>query len=171
MTVISQFVFFLSSFSPLFGVFALLDSLGNGSVSLACAIIAILGALVPFAMIPIIKSRISPTRLVVSSSQIRDGDTLAYVATYLVPFAALHATSGRERAALVVFLLIIATIYIRSELFYINPFLALLGYRLFQVTTPLGASVVLIARRRFLAGDTEVMARRIGAYVWWEVNP
>jgi len=169
MTILSQFLFFLSSFSPLFAVFALLDSLGGGFVARTCAIIAIIGAMLPFAIVPIVMGRISPTTLAVKSSQVRDGDTLAYVATYLIPFAAAQATSGRERTALAIFLVMIAVIYIRSELFYVNPFLAIFGYRLFQVTTPLGTSVVLIARRKFLAAGA-VSARRISAYVWWEVS-
>lgn len=161
-------MFFVSSFSPLFAVLALLDSLGSGPVARACAVISAFGAILPFIVVPVVRRRISPTTLVATSSQIRDGDTLAYIATYLVPFAAVQATSTRERAALAIFVVMIAIIYIRSELFYINPFLAIVGYRLFQVTTPKGNSVVLIARRKFLAADTAVKARRISAYVWWE---
>jgi hypothetical protein len=171
MTISAQFMFFVSSFSPLFAVFALLDSLGSGSIARACGVVAVIGAIIPLAVVPIVRHRISPTTLVVTSSQIRDGDTLAYIATYLVPFAAVQASSSRERVALAIFVVMIAVIYIRSELFYINPFLAIVGYRLFQVTTPKGSSVVLIARRKFLAADTVVHARRISAYVWWEGSP
>jgi hypothetical protein len=102
------------------------------------------------------------------SSQVRDGDVLAYIATYLVPFAAVTATTARERGALGLFVVLIAVLYVRSELFYINPLLALVGYRMFQVTTPAGASVVLLTRRRFLRSDIDLQARRLSHYVYWE---
>jgi membrane protein YdbS with pleckstrin-like domain len=168
MTIFAQLLLFISSFSPLFAVFALLDSLGSGWPSRACAIVAAVGLLVPLIVIPVARKRISPTSLNAVSSQIRDGDTLAYIATYLIPFAAIQAITGRERFALAIFVLMITVIYVRSELFYINPFLAIVGYRLFQVTTPKGSSVVLISRRRFLPANISIHARRISGYVWWE---
>ena len=170
MTAFAQVLLFLSSYAPLFAVFALLDSFGRGWPSVACAVTAVVGCLMPLVVLPLVKKKVTPLPLRVVTSQLRDGDALAYVATYLVPFAAIGATTPRERLALGLFFLMLAVIYVRSELFYINPLLALAGLRLFQVTTPKGASVVLITRRRFLASGTEVSARRLGDYAYWEAR-
>jgi hypothetical protein len=167
MTALAQFALFLSSYSPLFAVFALLDSFGSGWPTRVCLGVAVVGLLLP-ALIFLIARRLAPQSLRVESSQIRDGDALAYIATYLVPFAAITATTARERGALGLFVFLIAVLYVRSELFYINPLLALVGYRLFQVATPAGTSVVLLTRRRFLRSGIDLKARRLSDYVYWE---
>jgi hypothetical protein len=168
MTAFAQLLLFLSSYAPLFAVFALLDTFGKGWPSIVCVVAAVLGGLIPFVVLPLVKRRVFPLPLHVATSQIRDGDAIAYIATYLVPFAAIAATSTREKLALGLFFAMIAAIYVRSELFYINPLLALRGYRLFQVVTPKGTSAVLITRRRFLASESDLSARRLGSYVYWE---
>lgn len=171
MTILAQFALFLSSYAPLFGVFSLLDSFGRGAPTIACVVLAAVGLLLPFVVLGATRSMASQN-LEVASSQVRDGDALAYIATYLVPFAAVTATTARERGALGLFVLVIAVIYIRSGLFYINPLLALAGYRLFQVTTTGGTSAVLLSRKRsFLPSNVEVQARRLSDYVYWETGP
>jgi hypothetical protein len=167
MTLLAQFGLFLSSFAPLFGVFALLDSFGAGWPSRVCAALALVGVLLPVVLF-VAARRLAGQSLHVETAEMRDSDVLAYIATYLVPFAAVTATAARERGALGLFVFLIAVLYVRSELFYINPLFALVGYRLFQVSTPRGASVVLLTRRRFLRSGTDVNARRLGSYVYWE---
>ena len=169
MTTIAQCALFLSSYSPLFAVFALLDNFGGGIPSWICLGLALLGPLLLCAMLRV-AHRLSPQGLHVGTSQIRDGDAMAYIATYLVPFAAVAATTPRERGALAIFVLLIAVLYIRSELFYVNPLLALVGYRLFQVSTRGDSSAVLITHRRFLPPDIDLNARRLSDYVYWEAK-
>lgn len=91
------------------------------------------------------------------------------MATYLVPFAAMSASTLRERGALVLFLALIAVLYVRANLFYVNPLLGVVGYRLFEVTTKSGTEAVLISSRRFLAPDQVCSVRRLSDYVYWEV--
>jgi hypothetical protein len=167
MTAFAQFALFLSSYSPLFAVFALLDSFGSGWPPRVCLLVAAVGLMLPVLMF-LIARRLAPQSLHVESSQVRDGDALAYIATYLVPFAAISATTARERGALGLFVVLIAVLYVRSELFYIDPLLALVGYRLFQVATPAGTSAVLLTRRRFLRSGIDLTARRLSDYVYWE---
>lgn len=170
MTAAAQFALFLSSYAPLFGVFALLDSFGRGVPTQICVGVVVLGLVMPLLVLAPLR-RLSPQLLHVESTQARDGDVLAYVATYLVPFAAVSAHSGRERTALAIFVLIVALLYVRAEVFYVNPLLAAVGYRLFQVVTPEGASVVLITRRRFVPAASVTSARRLSGYVYWETKP
>jgi hypothetical protein len=169
MTVLARFGLFLSSYAPLFGVFSLLDSFGPGIPTVVCIVLTVIGMLLPFVVLTGTRSLVGQD-LPVKDTQIRDGDVLAYIATYLVPFAAITATTGRERGALGLFVFLIAVIYIRSELFYINPLLALAGFRLFQVGTTDGASVVLLSRKRFLGSNITLKARRLSDYVYWEVK-
>jgi hypothetical protein len=169
MTIIAQFALFLSSYAPLFAVFALLDSFGSGWPTTICIGLAILGPVLAIVVF-LAARRLAPQALRVESAQARDGDALAYIATYLVPFAAITATTTRERLALVLFILLIAVLYVRSALFYVNPLLALVGYRLFQVSTPGRASIVLLSRRLFVPSDITLDTRRLSDYVYWEEN-
>ena len=169
MTVLAQLALFLSSYAPLFGVFALLDSFGAGRPTLACLGLAAAGVvLLPAVLLPTLALKTQD--LEVASAEVRDGDALAYIATYLVPFAAVTARDGRERAALGVFVALLAVLYVRGELFYVNPLLAVVGYRLFKVVTPRGATVVLLSKRRFLQSNSVVPARRLSDYVYWEAT-
>jgi hypothetical protein len=43
MTILAQFGLFLSSYAPLFGVFALLDSFGPGAPTIVCIALAAAG--------------------------------------------------------------------------------------------------------------------------------
>jgi hypothetical protein len=171
LAVLAQLVLFLSSYAPLFGVFALLESFGKGWPVALFIVLAVVGPILLATVLVSAARTIAPQPLAIVTAQARDGDALAYIATYLVPFAAVAVTTFREQMALALFVGLIAIIYIRSELFYVNPLLALGGYRLFQVATPHGASVVLLARRRFLDTTThaELRVRRLSDYVYWEV--
>jgi len=169
MTIFAQSLMFVSSYAPLFGVFALLDTFGRGVPSEICIGLAAAGALIPLAVLPAVGG-LTPQLVHVTTAQVRDGDALAYVATYLVPFAAIAATTDRQRAALALFFLILAVLYVRNELFYVNPVLAIAGYRLFQVVSPSGASLVLLGKRRFLSANTTVSARRLSDYVYLEAK-
>ncbi|MGH8995328.1 MAG: hypothetical protein ACRDYB_04745 [Acidimicrobiales bacterium] len=169
MTALAQLALFVSSYAPLFGVFALLGTFGHGWATWVCAALAVVGLTMPFVVLRAAR-RLAPQQVHANTVQIRDGDVLAYIATYIVPFAAMAGATARERAAIGLFVILIAILYIRSQLFYVNPILALAGYRIFQVVTPAGASVVLLSPRPFLRSGTCVTARRLGDYVHWEAK-
>lgn len=169
MTPLTQSVLFLSSYAPLFGVLALLDSFGKGWPSMACLGVMVAGIAAPAGML-IISQRLQPQTLKVSTARVRDADVLAYIVSYLVPFALQPGSTTRQQTALGVVFLLLAVLYVHAELFYVNPLLALVGYRLFEVVTPRGASVVLLTHRRFIPPETSVTARRLSDYVYLEVE-
>lgn len=167
MTSLAQAMLFLSSYSPLLAVFALLDTFGKGTPSIVCTALAVAGA----ALLPllIVLNRSTATQqLRVATATPRDADVLAYVASYLVPFASVDAHSTRERVAIGVFVGLIAVLYVRTEMFYVNPLLAFAGFRVFAVQTPAGTPVVLLCRRRFIQPSSDLDAIRISDYVWME---
>ena len=63
----------------------------------------------------------------------RDSDVAAYAATYLLPFLTVFSGSWQDVASLAAFIAIIGLVYVRSRLIYVNPVLALLGFRLWRV--------------------------------------
>jgi len=63
----------------------------------------------------------------------RDSDVAAYAATYLLPFLTVFSGAWQDVASLAAFIAIIGVVYVRSRLIYVNPVLALLGFRLWRV--------------------------------------
>lgn len=63
----------------------------------------------------------------------RDPDVAAYAATYLLPFLTIFSGDWQDVTSLVAFIGILGVIYVRSRLIYVNPMLALMGFRLWRV--------------------------------------
>lgn len=167
MTSLAQAPLFLSSYAPLFLVFSLLDTFGRGAPSIVCFALAIAGA-ASLSILFVLNRDVAPSRLEVAHVASRDGDVLAYVATYLVPFASITAHDGRQQAAVGVFVGLIAVLYVRLGMFFVNPLLALLGYRCYSIETQGGTSVVLVTRDKFVRAGRSITARRVDSYVWME---
>ena len=157
-------VLFVSAYAPLLVLFALLDSLGAGWPSVACASTAA-ASVVALALMWRRVMRLPQTVLDLAESRPRDTDVIGFLASYVVPFAAAQDADADTRAALLVFVVVLAGLYLRTDLFYVNPLLALAGWRVFEATTDTGRPVLLLTRRRFLRQRTTVRAAQISGYV------
>lgn len=164
---LAQTILFLSSYAPLLFVFALLDSFGAGLPSILCATAgagSILGLWLILRSVP----DLGTSLVAVSTARPRDEDVMAYVVTYLLPFLGLATDTGREQLALLVFVLVVAVLYVRSRLFYVNPILSVIGYRLFEVTSDEGRPVILLTKHDYLRQGTELPAHQVSNYVFVE---
>jgi len=168
-TLATEAVLFLSSFSPLFVVFGLLQSFGHGVASYVCYGIAAASLLVLFISLRVWRT-LSPNRVTIERARQRDADTIAYVATYIVPFATLGVDSWRSRAALLLFLVLVGVLYVRAHLFYVNPVLSLIGYRIFEATTASGRVMLVISPRSYMAVNAQIDVRTLSDYIFIEVD-
>lgn len=168
-TAAAEVTLFLSSFAPLFVVFGLLHSLGRGWPTIICYAVAALsaGALI-FAMR--IWRQLATTRVEVARARHRDTDAIAYVATYIVPFAALGTESWESRAALLLFMALVGVLYIRAHLFYVNPLLSAVGFHLFEIETASGRVMLVLSRRKYMRVDGTVDVRTLSDYIFLEAN-
>lgn len=57
---------------------------------------------------------------------------LTFLATYVVPLISFDFGSGRQMLVLGLLLVVMGVIYIKTDLFYANPSLALLGFRIYR---------------------------------------
>jgi hypothetical protein len=127
---------FFSSFSPLFFMFAVRTqnsglrwTLGGvGFVSLATTLV----------LLWILRGT-EPTEVTVISVEAKDAEVVSYLVTYLLPFLLVVDPNLRDIIALSLFLAVLGILYIRSNMLYVNPVLALLGYHLFLVRTREGS--------------------------------
>lgn len=63
-----------------------------------------------------------------------DYEHLTFLTTYIVPLVCFNFDSVRYEIVLVILLIVIGTIYIRTDLFYANPTLAVLRFRIYKVS-------------------------------------
>lgn len=77
----------------------------------------------------------------------------AYLASYILPFATVSTPSGSDIAAYVVFLAMLAVVYVRTPLSQVNPLLYMVGYRVFALRTTSGFDGYIISRREPIIGD------------------
>lgn len=93
----------------------------------------------------------------VSSVSNLDYEHLTFLTTYIIPLISFNLSSYRYLFALLTLLIVIGVIYIRTDMFYANPTLAVLGFRLYsaRVNKRTGEVVegVLILRSELSEGD------------------
>ncbi len=63
-----------------------------------------------------------------------DYEHLTFLTTYIVPLVCFNFTSIRYLIVLLILLIIIGIIYIRTDLFYANPTLAILQFRIYKIS-------------------------------------
>lgn len=82
---------------------------------------------------------------------------LTFLTTYIIPLICFNLTSARYVFALIFLLIVIGVIYVKTDKFYANPTLAVLGYRLYKVTiitrTSKKENVVVITKDRLMESD------------------
>lgn len=77
---------------------------------------------------------------------------LAFLTTYIIPFLRVKL-EGRDLLVTGLLLLIIGAIFVKTNLFYKNPTLALLGYKLYKVDTDKSSSLIFISKENLKLGD------------------
>jgi hypothetical protein len=77
---------------------------------------------------------------------------LTFLTTYIVPLICFNLDNARYIIALFILLIVIGQIYVKTDKFYANPTLAILGFRLYKVEIN-GVSKVLITTQRIADSD------------------
>ncbi|WP_151776169.1 anti-phage protein KwaA [Acinetobacter bereziniae] len=82
---------------------------------------------------------------------------LVFLTTYIIPLICFNLKDIRYVITLFILLSVICIIYIETDKFYTNPTLAILGYKLYKISTTLrngdACDVIVISRDRLVVGD------------------
>jgi hypothetical protein len=165
--VLTRTILFLSSYSPLFLIFALhlwrLHRLTSEAL-MGLAILSLIGlaAFLSYAQ------QFQATTTVVKSVKSRDGDVMSYIVTYLLPFLAVKLDDYLDGFSFGLLLLVVAVLYVNSNLIYVNPILNLRGYHIFEVEDSNKKTSVLICKRHYLKTDAQIPTISIGDYLLLE---
>jgi hypothetical protein len=159
---------FLSSYAPLFGLLAY-QSRASPCTWRTLATVALVSVLALAIVLWAERNERGP-RLLVAHSTPKDGDVLAYTATYLVPFLSVDLTQTDQVVVFAGFLAVLGIVYINSDMIFVNPVLSLCGFHSFEVTDADGHSYSLLARRRDLEPGAMIRPAHINRYLRLEVS-
>lgn len=93
----------------------------------------------------------------ISSVEDINYEHLTFLTTYIIPLICFNLTSERYLIALGLLLIVIGVIYVKTDKFYANPTLAILGFQLYSAVvtrrTGQAVKVVLISKDRLQDGS------------------
>jgi hypothetical protein len=121
------------------------------AISLIATFLSILGLFFYFRFAYVLKGS---TKLPKEITKIEDQnyEHLTFLTTYIIPFLRVKL-EGKDLVVTILLLIIIGAIFIKTNLFYKNPTLALLGYKLYKVDTEKSNGLIFISKENLKLGD------------------
>jgi hypothetical protein len=98
----------------------------------------------------------------------QDSDSVAYIVTYIFPFLTLVIGSALQALGVFALFLTIMLVYVSSDMLYVNPVLAALGWHAHAIHTKGGTELILLTKRRLIREGPVLHAVRLGDTIWWE---
>jgi len=95
-----------------------------------------------------------------------NSETLSFLATYILPLACLDMDKSRSLPMLILLLILIGWIYVRTNLFYTNPTLVILGFKVYSIDTTETKEIIVIIKHSLKAGDY-ILPRRINENIYY----
>lgn len=93
----------------------------------------------------------------ISSIESLNYENLTFLATYIIPLVCFdldfHLSVERNFIMLLLVLILIGWIYVKTNIFYTNPTLAILNFKIYRVTTDKRTQVVIITSEKLEKGD------------------
>lgn len=149
-SLLIRMFFFASSYLPLFVILAL----RNWSIyTNMCIMLLALGGLSIVAL-GVFWSKARKQTVVtirIAKSSPNNAEAMSYIVTYIIPFLDLDLEKPGTALSLAVFFLMLAVIYVQSNMIHINPLLNLMGWFIYEVETEEGTEFSLITRKHHIS--------------------
>ena len=84
-------------------------------------------------------------------------ESVTFLATYIVPLACIDLDKDRSSLMLIVILILIGWIYIKTNLFYTNPTLAVWGYHIYKISSEHKSDIIIISRKKVVLDDELIL--------------
>ena len=163
----TRLVLFLSSYAPLFLILAMKSWKDSRSLSIGLAAVASAAVVILYIFLRTAQ-KLSPGKITAASVVSRDGDTMSYIVTYLLPFLAVNLKDPMDMVSLGILLLVICLLYVNSNMIHTNPMLNIAGYHIFEIEDADGKRTALISKRSYVRTGSDIDAISIGDYVLLE---
>lgn len=95
-----------------------------------------------------------------------NSDTLSFLASYIIPLACLDMDKERSLLLLIFLVVLIGWIYVKTNLFYTNPTLAIMGFKVYKIDTLNSIGMVIISKQSLSVGDW-ILPRRVNENVYF----
>ncbi len=146
-TIFARISLFLSSYSSFFFIVTVLNWLSLFPVAILSLCLGVFGILVTIAFLIMVPAHKNAHIYQVTNCRQQDSDIIGYIAIYIFPFLAFPIDSIEKAIAVGILLITIGAVYTHSSLLAINPFLSLIGYRLYKVQiTDLEGDIMILSR-------------------------
>jgi hypothetical protein len=156
---------FLSSYSPLF----IILGIRNIEAPLAPWVLFLASAtMLMFVFYIVVMTRMNTMSITVRMSKPKGADVMTYVITYLLPFLAVDLNRIEDALSIAIFLAMVGVLYVHSNMVYVNPLLAALGYHAFEVEDTSGDTTIILAKSRRLSVGTQLRVVSLGDYARME---
>lgn len=100
----------------------------------------------------------------------RNYEHLTFLSTYIIPLIAFDLTNFRYFLVLLILLISIGIIYLKTNMFFSNPTLAILGYQIYNIDAKFRTTekneITVISRQKLSVGD-EVSYKEIDEDVYF----
>lgn len=86
-----------------------------------------------------------------------DFENLTFLATYIIPLVCFdldfHLVQERNFLMLILVLILIGWIYVKTNIFYTNPTLAILNFKIYKISTGSRENIIVITKDKLANGD------------------
>lgn len=126
-------------------------------VVIFCSVFLILGVSFYFSFNYQIKQGATTLPKTIKKIENLNFETLSFLITYVVPLVCFdldfNLDKDRNFLMLILVLFLIGWIYVKTNIFYTNPTLAVLGYRIYKVDTEKSLNMIVITNGKLEVGD------------------
>lgn len=135
--IIYKLCFFLTSLIPLFLLLLIsrvdyTASLKNNTFSFFLFLLLII-SLIGIIYLNDLSKNSKNLPITVTKIENINYENLTFLATYIVPLVAMPLQSLRDKIVFILLLCLIGGIFIRTNIFYTNPSLAIFGYNIYRI--------------------------------------
>jgi len=170
--LIIRLCFYNISLAPLFLILAILkgdlsQSFQNNTFSLLCFGLFAFSfvCLVPLSDI---RKNAKQLPITIRSSVDINYENLTFLATYIIPLVAFPLGTSKEKWVFLLVLFIIGIIFVRTNIFYSNPSLAVLGFSIYKISDTTGKHIdsIIIIRGHIHESDM-IQCLSLGGNVYY----
>ncbi len=155
-----------SAYAPLLILLAVLDSFGVQWLRWLFSGLAVVGICVTVLFLRVAIPARNATVEQIYTAKPREGEALKFFASYVVPFFVTATAQPAARWGLLIYLVMISALYLQGDMYFSNPVLAALGYRIFELTREDRGFLLVISRSWHLAPDESVSLVPLGGYIY-----
>lgn len=169
MSYFIRLLMFCSSYVPLILIFSIRNYDNYRYFTISGIIVSILLTII-LLLVMIVFRQLGRATITLSKINYKSSDLFPYMFSYVLPFLNLNLGSYMDLITIGIFFIMLAAIYINSNMIHINPMLSLFGYKIFEVIDTNNNAFVLITREQKLPVGITIDVRNLGSNVIKEVK-